>query len=98
LTSTDEIYALAGVHHITISPGLLQRLSQPGFTPQTKSLFDADFPKPESQASYVSRESAYRLEFSRAERGASEGKLTQVRLSDVYSVYSPLETRFVDMY
>ncbi|CEL04240.1 Putative Transaldolase [Aspergillus calidoustus] len=77
LTSTDEIYALAGVHHITISPGLLQQLSQPGFTSQTKSLFDADFPKPEAQTSYANRESVYRLEFSRAERGASEEKLTQ---------------------
>jgi hypothetical protein len=80
LTSTDEIYALAGVHHITISPGLLQQLSQPGFTSQTKSLFDADFPKPEAQTSYANRESVYRLEFSRAERGASEEKLTQVCL------------------
>ncbi|KAL2833495.1 hypothetical protein BJY01DRAFT_225188 [Aspergillus pseudoustus] len=77
LTSTDEIYALAGVHHITIAPGLLQQLSQPGFTSQIRSLFDTESPKPDTQASYVNRESVYRLEFSRAERGASEEKLTQ---------------------
>ncbi|KAL3458573.1 hypothetical protein BJX64DRAFT_266440 [Aspergillus heterothallicus] len=77
LTSTDEIYALAGVHHITIAPGLLQQLSQQGFVLGTKSLFDTEFPEPDTQATYVNRESVYRLEFSRAERGASEEKLTQ---------------------
>ncbi|KAL2866243.1 transaldolase family protein, partial [Aspergillus lucknowensis] len=77
LTSIEEIYALAGVHHITIAPSLLQQLSQPGFTSQTASLFDSKSPEPSPQASYLNRESVYRIDFSRAERGAGEEKLTQ---------------------
>ncbi|KAL2824037.1 hypothetical protein BDW59DRAFT_162808 [Aspergillus cavernicola] len=78
LTSTEEIYALAGVHHITIAPGLLQQLSTPGSVPPTKSLFDSQAVKPAPEAIlYADKESVYRLEFSRSEGGASEQKLTQ---------------------
>ncbi|KAL4895967.1 hypothetical protein BDV59DRAFT_171751 [Aspergillus ambiguus] len=79
LTSTSEIFALAGVHHITIAPGLLEQLSQPDSAPEMRSLFDLDVPPalPSEPLSYVNDESAYRLSFSRDMHGASEEKLTQ---------------------
>lgn len=81
LTSTDEIFAMAGVDHITIAPNLLQQLSQPDSVPQIQSLFDSDAPAvlPPSSLSFVNDESAYRLAFARDLHGASEEKLTQVR-------------------
>ena len=80
LTSTNEIFALAGVHHITIAPGLLEELSQPGSVPGMQSLFDANVPAitPAATLSYANDESAYRLAFTRDLHGASEEKLTQV--------------------
>ncbi|KAB8218293.1 hypothetical protein BDV33DRAFT_192819 [Aspergillus novoparasiticus] len=79
LTSTDEIFAMAGVDHITIAPKLLQQLSQPNSVPQIQSLFDSDAPAvlPPSSLSFVNDESAYRLAFTRDLHGASEEKLTQ---------------------
>ncbi|KAI9374487.1 hypothetical protein BJX61DRAFT_532333 [Aspergillus egyptiacus] len=78
LTSTEEIYALAGVHHITISPCLLRQLSTPGAAPTVNSLFDTEAATPALNAvSYTDKESVYRLEFSRADRGAGEEKLIQ---------------------
>ncbi|KAB8274087.1 hypothetical protein BDV30DRAFT_226190 [Aspergillus minisclerotigenes] len=79
LTSTDEIFAMAGVDHITITPNLLQQLSQPNSVPQIQSLFDSDTPAvlPPSSLSFVNDESAYRLAFTRDLHGASEEKLTQ---------------------
>ncbi|KAL4883025.1 hypothetical protein BJY04DRAFT_216740 [Aspergillus karnatakaensis] len=78
LTSTDEIFALAGVHHITEAPFLPQQLSSPTLIPVALSLLDSDLPTASCKAiSYMNRESEYRLAFSRAERGGSEGKLTQ---------------------
>ncbi|KKK13382.1 hypothetical protein P175DRAFT_0512011 [Aspergillus ochraceoroseus IBT 24754] len=78
LTSTKEIFALAGVQHITIAPGLLQQLSQPDSAPNVESLFDSALQAPSPKAiSYVGRESVYRIGFTRSERGSSEEKLTQ---------------------
>ncbi|KMK59609.1 transaldolase [Aspergillus fumigatus Z5] len=84
LTSTDEIYALAGVDHITIAPYLLQQLSQPSSVPHTESLFDSDVPPAISvaQESFVNDESAYRIAFTRDLHGASEEKLTQASLDE----------------
>lgn len=80
LTSTSEIYALAGVQHLTIAPGLLEQLVQPGSGPEVQSLFDteavASLPGPD--ASFVNDESAYRLAFTRDMHGASEEKLSHV--------------------
>ena len=80
LTSTSEIYALAGVQHLTIAPGLLEQLAQPGSGPGVQSLFDTDavasLPGPE--VSFVHDESAYRLAFTRDLHVASEEKLLQV--------------------
>ncbi|RAL12775.1 transaldolase family protein [Aspergillus homomorphus CBS 101889] len=87
LTSTTEILALAGVHHITIAPGLLQELAhQPGTMTDGSvpaSLFDSRDPDPvaaglpERALSFVNDEAGYRLAFTRDARGESEGKLTQ---------------------
>lgn len=84
MTSTDEIYALAGVDHITIAPYLLQQLSQPSSVPHTESLFDSDVPPAISvaQESFVNDESAYRIAFTRDLHGASEEKLTQASLDE----------------
>ncbi|KAI9930097.1 hypothetical protein ASPWEDRAFT_179461 [Aspergillus wentii DTO 134E9] len=79
LTSTDEIFALAGVDHITIAPGFLQELSQPGSASGIKSFFDVEpsVPVPGADVSFVNDESAYRIAFTRDLNGASEEKLTQ---------------------
>ncbi|KAB8076452.1 transaldolase [Aspergillus leporis] len=79
LTSTDEIFAVAGVHHITIAPNLLAQLARPDAVPQIQSLFDYSAPAalPTSPLSFVNDESAYRLAFTRDHHGASEEKLTQ---------------------
>lgn len=83
LTSTAEIFALAGVGHITIAPGLLEQLSQPGSASEMQSLFDTGLPSglPSEPLSFVNDESAYRISFSRDMHGASEEKLTQVGCS-----------------
>jgi hypothetical protein len=85
LTSTDEIFALAGVDHITIAPGLLKQLEQPSSAFQTESLFDSDVESAISIAeqSFVSNESAYRIAFTRDLHGASEEKLTQASWDEV---------------
>ena len=95
LTSTSEIYALAGVQHLTIAPGLLEQLVQPGSGPEVQSLFDtevvASLPGPD--VSFVNDESAYRLAFTRDLHGASEEKLSQVR----YPIFI-LKERLSDWY
>ncbi|KAL4740030.1 hypothetical protein BDV11DRAFT_214767 [Aspergillus similis] len=78
LTSTDEIFALAGAHHITIAPGLLQQLSLPVSGPLPGSLFDSETPSPSPETiSYVNDEAGYRVAFSRSDNGAGEKKLVQ---------------------
>ncbi|KAL4967721.1 uncharacterized protein BDV14DRAFT_197731 [Aspergillus stella-maris] len=92
LTSTKEVFALAGAHHITIPPELLQKLSVPGSTPETTSLFDA---KPTIadeimliakrkqvryqpvRTVYAKDEAKYRAAFGQADGGAGVIKLTQ---------------------
>lgn len=83
LTSTDEILSLAGVHHITIGPGLLEQLSKlDSSTTTVKSLFDEEpsVPVPDSKISYLNDPATYRIVFTRDLGGASEEKLTQVCL------------------
>lgn len=88
LTSTEEIFSLAGVDHITIAPPLLEQLAQPGSVPTTQSFFDRDLSTVEvpSKVSFVNDPSAYRVAFSRDQGGAGEEKLTQVniRFSPIY--------------
>ncbi|KAL4917990.1 hypothetical protein BDW62DRAFT_182753 [Aspergillus aurantiobrunneus] len=95
LTSTDEIFALAGVHHITIAPGLLEQLSTPVSTPVPPSLFDSDLPTlAPKKISYVHDEDGYRSAFSRAEGGASEEKLTEA-IKIFCEMQSKLKTLFM---
>ncbi|OJJ80652.1 transaldolase family protein [Aspergillus glaucus CBS 516.65] len=79
LTSTSEIYALAGVDHITIAPGLLAQLAEANSTPEVESLFDvgAAAGTGGKGESCVNDESAYRMAFTRDLHGASEEKLSQ---------------------
>ncbi|KAJ9302676.1 hypothetical protein DTO271G3_50 [Paecilomyces variotii] len=81
LTSTDEIFALKGVDHITIAPGLLEQLASPGSVPTTPSLFDqnesAFEPVPKAKISYLTDPVAYHLAFARDLNGESAGKLAQ---------------------
>ncbi|BCR91001.1 transaldolase family protein [Aspergillus chevalieri] len=85
LTSTAEIYALAGVNHITIAPGLLAQLAEPNLESgaEVKSLFDVgvaaagDVEKEGKGVSFVNDESAYRMAFTRDLHGGSEEKLSQ---------------------
>ncbi|KAF8864612.1 transaldolase [Acephala macrosclerotiorum] len=81
LTSTDEIMALAGVHHITIAPGLLTKLATtPASTLSVKSLFDepkVDGKEEKGFVSFKDREAEYRIAFTRSENGEGERKLGQ---------------------
>ncbi|GLA90728.1 hypothetical protein AtubIFM57143_000335 [Aspergillus tubingensis] len=83
LTSTNEIFALAGVQHITIAPGLLDELAKPlleGKVP-VESLFESpavvEAAVPGKEVSYVGDEAGYRIAFTRDANGLSEEKLTQ---------------------
>lgn len=43
-TSIDDVMKLAGIHHVTLPPHLLEQLkSLPASTPKPKSLFEEDF-------------------------------------------------------
>ncbi|GAD91994.1 transaldolase [Paecilomyces variotii No. 5] len=84
LTSTEEIFALKGVDHITIAPGLLQQLAKSTSVPSTPSLIDKAMSAVDSaeaftypKTSYLNDPAAYRLEFTRDRKGASEEKLVQ---------------------
>jgi transaldolase len=82
LTSIDEVMALAGVDHITISPPLLKELTtKPAAEWSGASLFDRkaeaagvgkQWPK------YVGDESGWRIAFTRSGKGEGERKLSQV--------------------
>ncbi|KAF7123011.1 hypothetical protein CNMCM5793_001187 [Aspergillus hiratsukae] len=82
LTSTDEIFCLAGVDHITILPHLLKELHQPSSAFDQQSYFAHDV-EPPAEHSFVNDESAYRIAFTRDLHGASEEKLTQASWDEV---------------
>ncbi|KAL4805939.1 hypothetical protein BDV18DRAFT_14913 [Aspergillus unguis] len=82
LTSDDEIFALAGTHHITIAPDLLQELANPMpdpfDQPGTSSQFDSERPSPAPRViSYLNDEAGYRAAFARADEGSGEAKLEE---------------------
>lgn len=79
LTSVDEIFLLAGVDDLTISPGLLTQLTQP-YAGNVKSLFDieATLPIPERDVSFINDPGNYQITFTRDLGGASQIKLTEV--------------------
>lgn len=82
LTSTDEIMALAGVHHITISPPLLRALiATPASSNPTISLFDtpaaSNFDAVSPLLKLGEDEPAFRIAFTRSQGGEGERKLGQ---------------------
>ncbi|KAL5317306.1 hypothetical protein ACEPPN_014401 [Leptodophora sp. 'Broadleaf-Isolate-01'] len=87
LTSTTEIMELAGVHHITISPGLLQELATTRASSNTTvSLFDegvltADVP---SFVKYADDQAAYRIAFTRSNGGDGEGERKLVQAINTF--------------
>ncbi|RAK80977.1 transaldolase [Aspergillus fijiensis CBS 313.89] len=83
LTSTDEILALAGVHHMAIAPGLLQQLA--ALPASAAAMLHAP-------GSFRDDEAGYRLAFSREGRGESEGKLAQA-----VSILCEMQDRLVQM-
>ncbi|KAF9894880.1 hypothetical protein FE257_004501 [Aspergillus nanangensis] len=95
LTSAGEIFALAGVQHITIPPGLLAQLSQPGLVPDMQSLFDIGVPAavPGPNLSFVNDEAGYRIAFSRDLHGASEEKLTQA-----VNIFCDMQDKLVQLF
>lgn len=93
LTSTDEIFALAGIDRLTISPPLLLQLSQP-MPASIPSLYDAapteELPAPGT--SYLNDAGRFQINFSRDLDGASHIKLTEV------NILAMADDRFVTRY
>ncbi|KAG8167685.1 hypothetical protein KVR01_003374 [Diaporthe batatas] len=81
LTTIDEVLALAGVDHITISPPLLAQLSNTScehYEGDIGSVMRATGDSVhEDFAPILADESAWRLAFTRSGRGTSEGKIIQ---------------------
>ena len=85
LTSVDEIFALAGVDHITIAPKLLHQLASIETDPSDfANLMSVPHDvkvardRPPSRIHYADDEAAFRMAMTREANGASEGKLIQV--------------------
>ncbi|OQE12321.1 hypothetical protein PENVUL_c001G09544 [Penicillium vulpinum] len=77
LASVEDMFALAGADHITISPGLLTQLTQP-YAENVKSLFDVapTLPIPARDVSFMNDPGRYKITFARDQGGASQIKLT----------------------
>ena len=82
LTSIQEVMKLAGVHHITVAPPLLNKLAETPANPwegDTGSVFK-DRKADETLGDYsgiIEDESAWRLAFTRSLDGKAEGKIVQ---------------------
>lgn len=84
LTSIDEVLVLAGVDHITVAPLLLAELAttpmvgyQGDFGSVVKAAEKVDPISEEVYKPILKDEGAWRLAFSRSERGRNEGKIIQ---------------------
>ncbi|KAM0466730.1 hypothetical protein ACHAPV_000236 [Trichoderma viride] len=84
LTSVEEVLQLAGVHHVTISPALLNELSRLDATAAKSDLgeyFAVTQPPenldPTKYSTILENESSWRLAFTRSGFGTSEGKIIQ---------------------
>lgn len=84
LTSIDEVLVLAGVDHITIAPLLLAELAatpaegyQGDIGSVVKAAEEVDAISKDGYAAILGDEGAWRLAFSRSEKGRSEGKIIQ---------------------
>lgn len=95
LTTIDEVLALAGVDHITISPPLLAQLSITNcedYGGEIGSVMRAtDDDVQEDFAPILLDESAWRLAFTRSGRGTSEGKIIQA-INIFYEMQVELES------
>ncbi|OQE87731.1 hypothetical protein PENNAL_c0019G06586 [Penicillium nalgiovense] len=90
LTSVEEIFCLAGVDHITISPGLLTQLKQP-YAGNVNSLFDiaSTLPIPARGVSFINDRGSYQITFARDQDGASQIKLTEDKLEQLMRGHYP---------
>lgn len=79
MTSVEEIFALAGVAHLTIAPRLLTQLAQP-YVGNAQSLFDVapTLPIPAKEASFLRDQGEYQIAFTRDQGGEGQRKLTEV--------------------
>lgn len=84
LTSIDEVLMLAGVDHITVAPLLLAELAATpteGYKRDIGSVLKAaesvDVVTKEIYEPILKDEGAWRLAFTRSEKGKSEGKIIQ---------------------
>ncbi|KAH7336075.1 transaldolase [Rhexocercosporidium sp. MPI-PUGE-AT-0058] len=87
LTSTSEIMQLAGVHHITIAPGLLQELStMPASSNTPVSLFNESASTKEVPAfvRYADDQAKYRIAFTRCNGGDGEGERKLVQAINIF--------------
>lgn len=99
LTSTEEIFQLAGADHLTIAPRLLEQLALPMGTNMT-SLFDAapTEPVPAPGASYLHDAGRYQIIFARDRGGASQIKLTEVCECAIFKLRHFTNTHQGDQY
>jgi transaldolase len=97
LTSVDEIMSLAGIDHITISPGLLEKLVETPASENTKgSLFDEEIEVPAMLA--FTSEPEYRIAFTLSGKGEGERKLTQVSFCHVFERSSLSEYEAINIF
>lgn len=80
LTSTAEIFSLAGIDRLTISPPLLEQLSTQTAPADGQSLFDSapTRPLPAPGTSYLNDSGKFQITFARDINGASNIKLIEV--------------------
>lgn len=97
LTSIDEVLMLAGVDHITVSPPLLAELAatpaesyQGDIGSVLKMAASDQVPPAKTYESILDNESAWRLAFTRSEKGKSEGKIIQA-INIFYEMQEGLE-------
>jgi len=91
LTSIDEIMALAGADHITISPGLLEKLVEaPASDKTAESRFDAKIEMPPMLS--FTNEPEYRIAFTLSGKGEGERKLTQA-----INIFCEMQTKLEKM-
>lgn len=104
LISIDEVLILAGVDHITVAPPLLAELAATpaeSYKGEIGSVLKAaasdDVPPKGQYEAILENESAWRLAFTRSERGKSEGKIIQA-VNIFYEMQEVLEdmVRIID--
>lgn len=99
-TSIQQVMALAGVHHMTLAPPLLEELAStsPESMVKITSLFDeveVSDGKTLANIRFGNDEAAFRTSFARNSNGKAEAKLVQVglvqRLTLLFTKYNTTE-------